>query len=100
MQAERLILAARQLDHARNADEIDPRQEVEAADDRRARQDQHRHALVAVDDRVRDRPAAPQVTEPEAVVAVDQYPGIVESFHGAPLGPVARGPQDSRQSAP
>ena len=68
-----------------NPDEIDPRAEVEAADDGRARQDQHRHALEAVDHRMRDRPAAAQVAEAEAVVAVDQDPCVVESFHEVPL---------------
>ena len=87
VQTERLVFAVVQLDDARDANEIDAGQEVEAADDRRSRQDQHRYALEAVDDRVRDRAAAAQVAEPEAVVAVDQYPGIVESFHGCSLVP-------------
>ena len=81
VQAERLVLAVGELDHARDAHEVDARAEIEAADDRRARQDQHRHALEPVDQRVRDRAAAAQVAEAEAVVAVDEDPRVVESFH-------------------
>ena len=35
VQVERRVFAVAQLDHARHADEIDPRTEIEAADDRR-----------------------------------------------------------------
>ena len=83
VQAERLVLAVVQLDDARDAHEIDARAEIEAADDRRARQDQDRHALEPIDERVRDRAAAAQVAEAEAVVAVDQDPCVVEAFHGS-----------------
>ncbi len=87
VQAERLVFAVGELDHAGNAHEIDPRAEVEAADDGRSGQDQHRHALEPVDQRVRDRPTATQVAEAEAVVAVDQDPCVVKSlapFHSIP----------------
>ena len=76
VQVERGVLAVAQLDHARHAHEIDARAEVEAADDRRARKDQHRELLVALDQRVRDRAAAAQVAEAERVVAVDQYAAV------------------------
>ena len=81
VQSERLVFAVVQLDDTGNAHEIDARQEIEAADDRRARKNQDRDPLVSVDDRVGDRPAAAQVPEAEAVVAVNQYPCVVESFH-------------------
>ncbi len=87
VQAERLVFAVGELDHAGNAHEIDPRAEVEAADDGRSGQNQHRHALEPVHQRVRDRPTATQVAEAEAVVAVDQDPCVVKSlasFHPIP----------------
>ena len=84
VQAERLVFAVGELDDAGNADEIDARQEIEAADDRRAGKDQDRNAFVSIDDRVRDRAAAAQMAEAEAVVAVDQDARVVESFHDAP----------------
>ncbi|MEZ5668221.1 MAG: hypothetical protein R3F55_12435 [Alphaproteobacteria bacterium] len=62
---QRGVFAVAQLDHAGNADEVHPCAEVEAADDRRARQDQHAHVLVALDQRMRDRPAPPEVAEAE-----------------------------------
>jgi hypothetical protein len=43
------IDAVAQLDHPRHAHEIDPRPIIEAADDRRARQDQRRKVLVILD---------------------------------------------------
>jgi hypothetical protein len=78
-QVERGVLAVPELDHPRHADEVDARLEVEGADDRRAGKDQHRELGEAVDQVVRDRPAAAQVPEPEAVVAVDQQAGA--AFH-------------------
>ena len=76
VQAERGILAVSQLDDAGDADEIDSGTEIEAPDDRRARQDEHRQRLAARDERVRDGPAPAQVPEPEGVVAVDQHSGV------------------------
>ena len=81
VQLERRVFAVAQLDHARHAHEVDPGFEIEAADDRRPRQDQHREIGERVDQMMRDRPATPQVPEPEAVVAVDQKPSC--AFHGA-----------------
>ena len=49
MQVQRGVLAVAQLDHAGHADEVDPRAEIEAADDRRAREDQHREVLESLD---------------------------------------------------
>src|SRR5262245_2031217 len=85
VQVERRVLAVAQLDHAGHAHEVDARAEIEAADDRRAGEDQDRELLVALDQRVRDRPAAAQVAEAEGVVAVDEYAAIVPPGpHGAP----------------
>ena len=91
MQPERRILAVVQLDDTRDADEIDPRLEVETADDRRAGQDQDRQALVALDQRVCDGPAAAQVTEPERIVTVDQYAGSIETSGHDRLLPASNG---------
>ena len=76
VQAERGVLAVAQLDDARHADEVDPGAEIEAPDDRRARQDEHGQRLAARHQRVRDGPAPAQMPEPEGVVAVDQHPGV------------------------
>jgi hypothetical protein len=84
VEAERLVFAVGQLDHAGNAYEVDAGAEVEAADDGRAGQDQHGHALEPFHDGVGDRPATAQVAEAEAIVAVDQDPCVVESFHVTP----------------
>ncbi len=98
VEAERLIFAVGELDHARDPDEVDPRAEIEAADDGRAGQDQDRHALEPVDERMRNGAATTQVAEAKAVVAVDQDPCVVESFHvilclccGDPGRPVGAG---------
>src|SRR5262249_16200094 len=76
VQVERRVLAVAQLDHARDAHEIDARAEVEAADDRRAGEDQDRELLEAVDERVREGAAAAEVAEAERVVAVDEYAAV------------------------
>ena len=81
VEAQRLVFAVGELDHARDPHEVDPRAEIEAADDGRSGQDEDRYALEPIDDRVRDGPATTQVAEAEAVVAVDQDPCVVESFH-------------------
>jgi hypothetical protein len=81
VQPERLVLAVGQLDHARNADEVDPERKSKLPMIGEPGQDQHGHALEPFHDRVGDRPAAAQVAEAEAVVAVDQDPGVVKSFH-------------------
>ena len=86
VQTERLVFAVVQLDDAGDADEVDASPEIEAPDDRRARQDQDRQTLEAIDESVRDSPTAAQVAQAEAVVAVDQDPCVVESFdHADPL---------------
>ena len=72
VQVERRVVADAQFDHARHAHEIDPGAEVEAADDRRAGEDQHREVAAPADQRMRDRAAAAQMAEPEAVMAVDE----------------------------
>jgi hypothetical protein len=59
-----------------HAHEVDARAEVEAADDRRARQDQDGELLVALDERVRDGAAPAQVAEAEGVMAVDEYAAV------------------------
>src|SRR5439155_19611499 len=85
VQVERRVLAVTQLDHAGHAHEVDARAEVEAADDRRARQDQDRELLVALDQRVRDRAATAQVAEAEGVMAVNEYAAILAlRSHTAP----------------
>ena len=77
VQVERRVLAVTQLDHAGHAHEVDARAEVEAADDRRARQDQDRELLVALDQRVRDHAAAAQMAEAERVMTVNEYAAIL-----------------------
>jgi hypothetical protein len=72
VQAERGVLAVAQLDHAGHAHEIDACPEIEAADDRRAREDEDRDVLVVLDQRVRDGAAAAEVPEAEAIVAIDE----------------------------
>src|SRR5215469_17307398 len=84
MEAERGIFAVAQLDDAGDAHKINACPEVEAADDRRAREDQHREVLVGLDERMRDRPAAAEVAESEGVVAVDQHAFMAQVlFHPA-----------------
>ena len=75
MQAERRVVAVSEFDHPWNAHEVDARLEVEAADDRRARQDQDRQLTIALHQMMGDRPATAQMAETEAVVAVDQEAG-------------------------
>ena len=75
VQVERGVFAVAQLDDAGHAHEIDARLEIEAADDRRARQDQDRQVLVALDQRMRHRPAAAQMAEAQRVMAVNENAG-------------------------
>jgi hypothetical protein len=56
------------------------RSEIEGTDDRGARQDQHRQLLEALDQRVSDRAAAPQMPQPERIVAVDQDASVVAAL--------------------
>src|SRR5207249_5714036 len=77
VQIERRVVAVAQLDDAGHAHEVDARAKVEAADDRRAGEDQDGELLVALDQCMRDRAAAAQVAEPEGVVAVDEYATIL-----------------------
>ena len=86
VEAVRLVVAVLQLDDAGDAHEIDPLAEAEAADDRRAGQDQHGDVRAMADEGVRDGPAAAQVAQAEAVVAVDQNAEAgVLALHTVPL---------------
>src|SRR5882672_11172036 len=88
VQVERRVLPVAQLDHAGDAHEVDARAEIEAADDRRAGQDQDRELLEAVDQRVRQGTAAPQVAEAKGVMAVDEYAAVSPPApHGTPPSP-------------
>ena len=71
-QLERDVVAAAQFDDPRNAHEVDPVLEAEAADDRRAREDENRDGLVGLDQCVGDLAAAPEMPKAEGIVAVDQ----------------------------
>ena len=96
MKLQRRVLAVAQLDDARHPHEVDPGAKIEAADDRRAGQDQHRQVTVALDERVRDRAAAAQMAEAEAVVTIDQK---TTAFLHDPAGGVPRPPQYGRSPA-
>ena len=73
VKVERGVLAVAQLDDAGHAHEVDARLEVEAADDRRTRDDQDRKVLVLLDQEMGDRPTAPQMAEAHRVVRIDEY---------------------------
>ena len=83
MQAERGVFAVAELHHAGHPHEIDAGAEIEAADDGRAGEDQHRQVLVLRHQMMRDRPTPPQVPEPEAVVAVDENARALAPDHAA-----------------
>ena len=86
MQVQRHIFPIAQLDDAGHPHKIDSRPKVEAADDGRPRKDQHRNCRIGLDQRMRDRPAPAQVPEPEAVMAVNEYPLMVTANgHTGPL---------------
>ena len=68
------ILAVPQLDDARHADEVHPGAEAEAPDDGRPRQDEDVQLPVLLDEGMGDGPAAPEMTEAERVVTVDEDP--------------------------
>src|SRR3546814_18498875 len=70
MQVERRILAVPQLDHARDAHEIHACPEIEAADDRRSRQDQDGEIAPGLDEGMGDGAASAQMAEPETVLDV------------------------------
>ncbi len=74
VQLQGRVFAVAQLDHAGHAHEIDAGLEIEAADDRRAREDQDRQMRELLDQMVSDRPTAAQMPQTETVVAEDQQP--------------------------
>ena len=78
MPFQRRIFAVAQLDDARDLHEVDPRPVVEGAGDGGARDDQDVEAAKILDQRMRDRPAPPQMAEPERVVAVHQDSSVFE----------------------
>ena len=78
MALHRRVFAVAQLDDARDLHEVDTRPVVERAGDRRAGDDQHVEAAEILDQRMRDRPAAAQMSEPERVVAVHQDSSVFE----------------------
>ncbi len=70
----RIVLAGVDLlDDARDAHEVDARAELVGADHGRARDDQHRHGRVGLDDGIGDGAAAAHMAETEGIVAVDQH---------------------------
>jgi len=77
MQVERNIFAIAQLDDAGYPHKIDSGTKIEAADDGRPGEDQHRNCGIRFDQRVRDRSAPAQVTESETVVAINEHPLMV-----------------------
>jgi hypothetical protein len=85
-QAQGRVVARAQLDHPRDADEVDPGPEVKTADDRRAGQDNDRHVLVLVDQGMGNGAAAAQVAEAERVVAVDEDAGVPLYLGLVPIG--------------
>ena len=99
MQPERRILAVVEFDHTGNTNEVHPGAKIEAADDRRARENQYREPLVFLDQGMGDCTATTQVTQPERVVAVYQHPDAIHtishtapfeiSFKSCPRAPVA-----------
>src|SRR5262249_32473793 len=70
--AETRIVAVAELDDAGDANEVDASPEAEAADDRRAGQDQDVQLLVLPDQGVGDGAATAEMPEPEGVMAVDE----------------------------
>jgi hypothetical protein len=75
------IFAVAQLDHAGDLHEVDTCAVVEGAGDGRARNDQHVQAAEILDQRVGDRPAAPEMAEAERVMTVHQDPSVFEAPH-------------------
>jgi hypothetical protein len=71
-QLEWLVLTILQLDDTRDADKINPLAELEISDDGSARQDQDAHARVVLDQGMRDRTTAAQMSKAECIVAVNQ----------------------------
>jgi hypothetical protein len=59
------VLTVPALDDPWDPDEVDAGAEAEAAHDGRAAQDEDVQLLVVGDQRVGDRPAAPEMTQPE-----------------------------------
>ena len=78
MALQRRVFAVPQLDDAGDLHEVDTCAVVEGAGDRRAGDDQHIEAAEILDQRMRDRSAAPQMPEPERVVAVHQNSSVFE----------------------
>ena len=75
VEGERGVLPVRELGDPGNAHEIDPRRKLEAADEGRPGDDEHREVPARAHERAGDRPAPAQVPEAERVVAVDEDPG-------------------------
>jgi hypothetical protein len=71
-QAQGRVVARAQLDHPRDADEIDPGAEIEAADDGRAGQDDDRHVLVLVNQGMGNGQAAPEMAQTEGIVRINK----------------------------
>ena len=86
MEAERDVLAVAQLDDAGYAHKINTGTKIEAADDRRPRQDQDGQRGIRLDQRMGNRAAAAQMTEAKTVVAVNQHtPLMTPTGHLRPL---------------
>ena len=79
MFGQRGIFAIAQLDDAGHLHEIDAGAIVEGPGDGRARDDQHLHAAIGFDQRMRDGAAAAQVAKSECVVAVKQDARVLKS---------------------
>ena len=97
MAVERGVFAIVQLDDRGNLHEVDANAIVEGAGDRRAGNDEDGQAAILLDQRMRDGPAAAQVTQPERVVAVHEDACVFEPPHG-PGSFRAREPLDARES--
>ncbi len=80
---QRCVFAIAKLDHTGNADEIDPGAKVEAADDRRAGQDQYGQIRIFAHQGVGDGTASPQMAEAHGVVTIDQDAGTPHPFKRA-----------------
>jgi hypothetical protein len=74
---QRGVFAVAQLDDAGDLHEVDTGAVVEGASDSRTRNDKHLKSAEILDQRMRDRPAALQVAEPERVVAVHENSSIL-----------------------
>ena len=86
MEAERDILAVAQLDDAGYAHKVNTGTKIEAADDRRTRQDQDGQRGIRLDQRMGYRAAAAQMAETKTVVAVNQHtPLMTPTGHLRPL---------------